>query len=150
MLNWIKRIIIEHTLPFKEIEYFHPHGNKMPNGSYYQRGGFCKECRENEESFLVYNDQGRNIAHNKGFIIVFPTNTNITLSSDKYYSGHFFEGKYIGADKIQYDRRSTCIFIDDKSLVQSLRYAMNIASENNSHHVIVKDIETSKIYRGCI
>lgn len=150
MLNRIRRFIIEHTLPFKEIEYFHPKGNKMPNGINYQRGWFCQECRKNEQKFLIYDDHGDNIALNKGFILAFPISADITFPTHKYYHGHFLDGQYIGADDDQYDKRSTCLYIDDMSLRQALKYAICIASENNIHHVIVRDNETTRIYRGCL
>lgn len=37
----------------KKIKYFHPSGKTLPNGSYYQRGGFLNECRKNKNSFLL-------------------------------------------------------------------------------------------------
>lgn len=150
MLNRIRRFIIEHTLPFKEIEFFHPNGNKMPNGINYQRGWFCQECRENKQKFLIYDDQGNNIDLNKGFILAFPISADIPFTNNKYYHGIYFDGKYIGDEEDQYDKRSTCIYIDTKSLWQALKYAKRIASENNIHHVIVRDNETTKIYKGDI
>ena len=40
----------------KEIKYFSPTEQKtMPNGSYYQRGGFIGECVKNSESFITDN-----------------------------------------------------------------------------------------------
>ena len=41
-----------------EIKYFSPTEQKtMPNGSYYQRGGFVTECMQNSESFITDNCQ---------------------------------------------------------------------------------------------
>lgn len=150
MFNWIKNFIIEHHLLFKEIEYFHPNGKNMPNGIYYQRGCFLHECQENEHKFMIYDDQGNNIAFNKGYVIVFPTNAIITFPIHKYRHGNYFDGQYIGADQDRYDKKSMCIYIDDMSLTQALKFAINIASKNNIHHVIVKASELNKIYRGNI
>ena len=67
-----------------EIKYFHPQGSEMPNGSYYQRGGFLKECMDNKNSFIlgkaVHGEQ-YDSANYRGGIIIFSTNINVIQMS---------------------------------------------------------------------
>ena len=83
----IEGFIIENTTPFREIDYFHPDGKHMPNGSNYQRGGFLTECRINRNSFVL--DEGVHgeqygLSKYRGGIIVFSTDVNaVTLSNNK-------------------------------------------------------------------
>ena len=85
----------------KEIKYFSPTEQKtMPNGSYYQRGGFIGECVKNSKSFITDNyeyliDVNGNLTeaiHHtqyglsdyRGGIIVFSTDVNsIEISKNR-------------------------------------------------------------------
>ncbi|MCX6152596.1 MAG: hypothetical protein NT007_00390 [Candidatus Kapabacteria bacterium] len=40
----------------RKIKYFHPNGKKVPNGVYFQRGGYFFECRKNAQKFIVDNN----------------------------------------------------------------------------------------------
>lgn len=62
-----------------EIQYFHPEGKKMPNGSHYTRGGFLHECYLNANAFHL--DEGVHpeqygLAKYRGGVIVFSTDIN--------------------------------------------------------------------------
>ena len=83
--NVIDSIIIEHTVHFKEIKYFHPNGNTMPNGSHYQRGGFINECKINKNNFML--DEGVHgeqygMKQHRGGIVVFSTDVNAVKLND--------------------------------------------------------------------
>jgi hypothetical protein len=42
----------------QEIKYFSPNGNnKLPEGHPYQKGSYIRECKKNEDSFLMFNYQ---------------------------------------------------------------------------------------------
>lgn len=82
---------ISEKYTIKEVKYFHPSGEKLPNGSHYQKGGFLKECRENINSFIL--DEGIHsiqygLSKYRGGIIVFAINVNaIQMSNNKIING---------------------------------------------------------------
>lgn len=85
----INKVLFEtkQTTRWKEVKCFHPEGKKMPNGSYYQRGGFIQECKQNINSFIldegVHNNQ-YGMSKYRGGIIVFSTDVNaIELDRNK-------------------------------------------------------------------
>ena len=41
-----------------------------------------------------------------------------------------------------------CIYVDDKSTKDSIKFAKALASEHSIHHILVKDLETDHIFRG--
>ena len=63
MKNWLKTFVIEHTLPFKQIQFLHPEGKSMPNGICYQRGHYCQVCAENAQKFTIRNNDGEKLYH---------------------------------------------------------------------------------------
>lgn len=150
MRNWLKTFIIEHTLPFKQIQYLHPEGKSMPNGICYQRGYYCKVCADNAQKFTIRNNIDENVVPpcNKGCIVVFPSGRNITFTNNKYFHGIFFEGCYIGRDEEKYGADSMCIYVDDKPIGVAMKFAQKLASEHGIHHILVKDLETNQIFRG--
>ena len=150
MKNWLKTFIIEHALPFRQIHFLHPEGKSMPNSICYQRGHYCQVCAENAQKFTIRNNDGEDIVppSNKGCIIVFPSGRNITFTNNKYFHGNFFEGSYIGRDEEKYGVDSMCIYVDDKSTKESIKFAKALASEHSIHHILVKDLETDHIFRG--
>ena len=150
MKNWLKTFIIEHALPFRQIHFLHPEGKSMPNGICYQRGHYCQVCAENAQKFTIRNNDGEDIVppSNKGCIVVFPSGRNITFTNNKYFHGNFFEGSYIGRGEERYGVDSMCIYVDDKSTKDSIKFAKALASEHSIHHILVKDLETNHIFRG--
>ena len=65
-----------------EIKYFHPSGKTLPNGSFYQKGGFLRECKINKESFILtedIHDKQYNMKDYRGGIIVFSTDVNAVI-----------------------------------------------------------------------
>ncbi len=80
----------------KEIKYFHPSGEMLPNGSHYQRGGFLNECRKNINCFRAKSLCGEphGLAECRGGVIVFSAkvaelSTNQLVNEIK----QFFESK---------------------------------------------------------
>lgn len=87
----------------KEIKHFSPDGKSMPNGVFYQKGGFLMECDKNFNNFITDNNQyliDRNGVVNealhdeqyglfdyRGGILIFSTNVNsIIFSDNKLYN----------------------------------------------------------------
>jgi len=158
-------LIIEHTMPFKEVRYFHPQGKDMPNGCCYQRGGFLKECKINRERFLMdeYVHNNRK-GHNGGFF-VFPTDFDSTIvngihdainhfngaSKDTekrittYCIGNHFKGRYVGYQGEIYDSNSLSLEIDGLSSRVLTTFAFKLAYKNQMS-VLIKDLNTDKIY----
>ena len=172
----IGRLIIERTSHFKEVKYFHPSGKSMPNGCHFQRGGFLNECKINTDSFTfdegVHDNQyGKNY---RGGIIVFPTDVNaVTIDDDKmkqliatfnnrmnrvkktddqsekigaYSVSNHFKGKYVGNGGEMYDERSQSVEINGISRRHLLEFAESLAQEFQQKTVIVKDLNSNKIY----
>ena len=83
----VDKIIIECSTPFKEVKYFHPERKTMPNGCFYQRGGFLNECKNNKDSFVVnegVHSEQYGLVNYRGGIIVFSTDVNaIQLDNNK-------------------------------------------------------------------
>ena len=122
----------------------------MPNGICYQRGHYCQVCAENAQKFTIRNNDGEKIVppSNKSCIVVFPSGRNITFTNNKYFHGNFFEGSYIGLDEEKYGVDSMCIYVDDKSTKESIKFAKALASEHSIHHILVKELDTNHIFRG--
>ena len=82
--------LFEETNPrafFKEIKYFSPDGNEMPNGIAFQRGNFLKECKDNLNVFVLDEDIHGNqygVVDYRGCVIVFSTDVNaVELDNNK-------------------------------------------------------------------
>lgn len=45
-----------------KVQWFHPDGEKMPNGVYFQRGGWLAECEENTRHFAAADGVGVPVA----------------------------------------------------------------------------------------
>lgn len=79
--------VINKMCRIKEVKYFHPSGDSLPNGSNYQKGGFLNECRKNMNNFVL--DEGIHgeqygMAKYRGGILVFAVNVNaIQISNNK-------------------------------------------------------------------
>ena len=54
----------------------------------------------------------------------------------------------ITRDEEKYGVGSMCIYIDDKSTKESIKFAKALASENSIHHILVKYLDTNQIFRG--
>ena len=135
---------IEHKALFREVEYFHPSGKPMPNGSHYQRGGFLNECKINKESFVldesVHNEQyglkdfrggfvvfsndvnavqvDANILMNKVKQLVIAFNNRISKPEEIIYAysvGNFYKGKYVGDNGGMYNAESLSVEINGLS-----------------------------------
>jgi len=143
----------------KEIRYFHPKGLYMPNGCIYQRGGFLNECRINKDNFEL--EEGLfNAQKDKGFggIIVFPADLN-TMDTDvklngilkkekvsAYSFGNHFKGNFIDNNGNTYNCKSLSLEIAGVSTRKLLSFAKILTKEHLHHTLLVKDLNTNKIF----
>ena len=153
----------------KEVEFFHPSGKSLPNGSYIQRGGFLHECRQNKESYTIDKimhdtNNGLSVKY-KGGIITFVTTFKLSAFLIKeveqaietycctynkcavtYNVGKSFYGKYIGDKGEVYDEESLSVEINaltSKSLIKLSEYLADTFSQET---LLVKDLNENKIF----
>lgn len=145
---------------FKEIKYFSRDGLTMPNGIGFQRGNFIKECSDNANSFALTQEVfcGQKSPNGKcGGVIILPVSTNNNLNDDiitqsiaiisqAYSIGNAFQGRYIGAYYEIYDKSSITIEINGLSIRGVLRFATSIAKALHQKTLIIKDLNSNKIY----
>lgn len=133
----------------KAIRYFHPSGKSMPNGSYYQRGGFLYECRQNAQSF-VETESG-----NAGIIVTGGQNPvsgiirqcvlGYVNQKEKVEFGNFFSGTYPCGDLL-FDSTSECIRISDISFGELKTLLKRLKELYPSMTFLLKHNDSTKIY----
>lgn len=73
--EFVRKALGKNTI--QEIKYFHPSGRKeLPNGNFYQKGGFIRECSMNANSFVLSEDihgDPYGTVDDRGGVIVFAT-----------------------------------------------------------------------------
>ncbi len=143
---------------FREIKYFHPSGAGLPNGSHYQKGGFLNECRKNVGSFVwdkVIHNKRDEKSQCRGGMIVFAedaeqiSNMDILQHDEAciYSLGQFFTGTYVGDSGEVFNYNSVCLDISGLSSKPLLNLAEVIADRPKQKSVLVKDLNTSKIWQ---
>jgi hypothetical protein len=146
---------------FKEIKYFSRDGRTMPNGIGFQRGNFIKECADNANSFVLSEVvfSGQKSPNGKCYgVIILPVNTNNNLNDDTitqsiatisqaYSIGNAFRGRYIGVYDEIYDKNSITIEVNGLSRGGLYRVATSVARTLHQKAIIVKDLNSNKIYR---
>lgn len=154
----IHSVIIGHTTPFREIKYFHPNGNTMPNGSHYQRGGFINECKINKDNFILNEEvhgEQYGIEKYKGGIVVFPADINVVdlnnrivqlVDTGAYSVGNSFKGQFVGDNGEKYNDKSPSVEINGVSSKNLLLFAEMLAQDLMQKSVLVKDLNLDKIY----
>ena len=145
---------------FKEIKYFSRDGRNVPNGVGFQRGNFIKECIDNASNFVLSEalrgEQNRSSCCFGG-VIILPANTNnklnddaitqsIATTSQAYSIGNAYRGRYIGVYDEIYDKNSITIEVYGLSQLALLRCADFIARALHQKALIVKDVNSNKIY----
>ena len=145
---------------FKEIKYFSRDGQTRPNGIGFQRGNFIKECADNANSFALTEAVfcGQKSPNGKrGGVIILPTNSSNNLNDDvisqsiaiisqAYSIGNAFQGRYIGAYDEIYDKTSITIEVNGLSKSGLCRVATSVARALHQKALIVKDLNSNKIY----
>jgi len=145
---------------FREIKNFSPEGKCMPNGIGIQRGGFLHECKKNREAFEI--DQPVRPVHNatkghQGGIIVFSADAvddslvcdclqKNRISPISYSVGNAFRGQYVGSKSEIYNKDSMTIVVHDLTTKELFRLAKMLSKAQHPTGVIVKDLNTKRIY----
>jgi len=150
----------------REIRYFHPSGKSLPNGSYFQRGGFLGECRRNRDSYIldkaVHGEQC-GLSKHQGGVITFSTGTDTEMSSEAFTDkvsqklndledgsicsvGSAFKGKYIDEKDKMYDGESISVEVNGLSSKSLVRLAELLAETFRQETLLVKDLNNDKIF----
>ena len=145
---------------FKEIKYFSPDGKGMPNSIGFQRGGFLHECKKNREAFEI--DLPVCPVHNttmghQGGIIVFSTDAvaNSPECEDLLHDivpsvacsvGNAFMGQYVGSKGELYNKDSMTVVVHGLTIKELFRLAEMLSKTLHPTGIIVKDLNTMKIY----
>ena len=147
---------------FKEVKYFSLDGRSLPNGVGFQRGNFLKECADNARNFALSNLL-REGCGCRGGVIIFPSEaTSSSLNHDAikqciatfsqqyfpltYTIGNAFRGNYIGTHGEVYNESSTTIEVDGLPRSDFFRSADFIARALHQRSLILKDLNSNKIY----
>lgn len=145
---------------FKEIKYFSPDGKSLPNGIGIQRGGFLHECKQNRDAFEI-GQPVRPVHSSKkehqGGIIVFSKDAvaDPLVCEDLLHDivppvvcsfGNAFMGQYVGSKGELYDKDSTTVVVHGLSIKELFMLVEMLSKTLHSTGVIVKDLNTMKIY----
>lgn len=147
---------------FREVKYFSRSGKTIPTGVYYVRGAFIRECRVNSDAFMLSENMHRADAYTRlsGGVIVFRSKDHsvfdniegVTRIADevlaqKFKVGRAFQGSYDSAGEA-YNSNSITIEIDGLSSFGLLCAAEIFAYRLHQSAIIVKDLNTMRIYAG--
>lgn len=136
------------------IKYFSPDGrNEIPNGIYFQKGGFIHECQLNAEKFQIPTAQETQI-----FITVLPNNFSIEeviiidwLKNEfeinkqneiGFSVGYFFYGKY--GD--EFDKDSICFEINGIKWKLMIQLNKSFLIQFDIPKALINDFKTGKIF----
>jgi hypothetical protein len=138
----------------KQIKYFSPDGRgQIPNGVYFQKGGFIHECEINAGKFTITSV----VDEIEIFITVLPNNSNIheeiifgwlkkefTTSQQQivFEVGKFFYGKF----GEEFNEDSLCFEINGIDWKWLIVLNKNFVSELNIEKILIKDFQTGKIF----
>ncbi len=95
-----------------KVRWFHPDGEKMPNGVFFQRGSWLAECAENARRFAAADGVG---------VVVFPTGAQVEGG------GKAFSGSYVSEGGIRYDSGSPTRTLEGVSGRELLKHAAKLA-----------------------
>ena len=142
----------------QRIQYFHPRGESLPNGSHIQRGGFLGECRKNKEAFTMTfrHFEGPEGLEACGGVIVLPSGTPLkevpaeppatSLAIVPYSVGRIFHGRYEDACGNLYDEESPTIEVECLYREPMYEIAEKLARILHLKHVLVKDMNDLEVY----
>lgn len=148
---------------FREVRLFSRAGKVMPCGIYYACDEFLRECRANSEAFQLCENMHRSDAYTRlsGGVIVFRSKNHpvfdnveaVTRIADevlaqKFKIGHAFQGSYVDSAGETYNGNSITIEIDGLSSFGLLSAAEIFAYKLHQSAIIVKDLNTMRIYAG--
>lgn len=114
-----------------KVQWFHPDGEKMPNGVFFQRGGWLAECAENARRFAATDGVG---------VVVFPSGAQVEDS------GRAFTGSYVSEGGIRYDSESPTRVLEGVSGRNLLKRAAELAVQWGQPEVLVREADGKEIW----
>ncbi len=114
-----------------KVRWFHPDGEKMPNGVFFQRGGWLAECAENAKRFAAADGAG---------VVVFPSGAQVEGG------GKAFSGSYVSEDGIRYDSGSPTRALEGVSGRELLKHAAEMAEAWGQPEVLVREADGKDIW----
>lgn len=114
-----------------KVRWFHPDGEKMPNGVFFQRGGWLAECAENAKHFVAADGVG---------VVVFPSGAQVEGG------GKAFSGSYVSEDGIRYDSGSPTRALEGVSGRELLKCAAEMAEAWGQPEVLVREADGKDIW----
>ena len=115
----------------RKVKWFHPKGGKMPNGVFFQRGGWLAECAANAARFKVAGHAG---------LVVFPSGAQVEGA------GRAFEGSYVSEGGVRYDGESPTCALEGMSGKELLKRAADLAAERGQTEVLVREPDGKEIW----
>lgn len=115
----------------KKVRWFHPEGENMPNGVFFQRGGWLAECRENKKRFG--KDCGLSV-------VVFPSGALIEEA------GRAFSGRFISESGTRYDGESPTLTLDGLSGRALLKRAVELLVARNQPEALAREPFSQRIW----
>lgn len=114
-----------------KVRWFYPDGEKMPNGVFFQRGGWLAECAENARRFAVADGVG---------VVVFPSGAQVEGG------GKAFAGRYVSEGGIRYDSGSPTRALEGVSGRELLKRAAEMAEAWGQPEVLVREAGGKEIW----
>lgn len=114
-----------------KVRWFHPEGGRIPNGVYFQRGGWLAECAVNAARFKQEGGAG---------LVVFPSGAKIPGA------GQAFTGSYVSEGGIRYDGESPTLVLESASGKTLLKQAGELAAEWGQSEVLVREAHGKGIW----
>ena len=107
-----------------KVQWFHPNGEKMPNGVYFQRGGWLAECAANALRFK----QGARTG-----LVVFPSGAKVEGA------GRAFTGSFTSKSGRCYDSESPTMEFELATPRVLVKHAVELAEAWGQPEVLVRD-----------
>lgn len=130
-----------YPLKLKEIKYFAPPSLKIPqSGVCYALGGVFHKIDKNSSAFLLKNPKTK-------LVLILPLNIRLTSTNKFSPIGHIFCGTYKDGSNNIYNKLSQTIELEQKLDSKSKNFIKDFLIQNNLKTLLLKDIETKKIYQ---
>lgn len=115
----------------KKVRWFHPEGEKMPNGVFFQRGGWLAECRENKKRFLDNDSEA---------VMVFPTEAPVGEATRS------FSGRFISESGTRYGVKSPTLAVGCVSGRALLKRAAELLKTWEQPEALVREASSQAIW----
>jgi hypothetical protein len=107
----------------KQVRWFHPDGGSIPNGVFFQRGGWLAECAANSQRFEPFD----------GGVAVFPSGTRIDGA------GQAFSGRFVSESGTHYGADSPTLPIPGLTDKAFVKRAAELAESHNQPEILARE-----------